>query len=83
MKAPAGHDIIPVRKGGAIAPRWFEVMRRCGDDVRELLHDVQPTACVGDAAFGYVDVFTHHVNVRFFRARSWMIWRARASSCVT
>ena len=36
---------------GAIARRWFEVMRGCGDDVRELLHDGYPTACVGDAAF--------------------------------
>ena len=52
---------------GAIAQRWFEVMRDCGDDVRELLHDGHPTACVGDAAFGYVDAFTSHVNVGFFR----------------
>jgi len=51
---------------GAIAQRWFEVMRNCGDDVRELLHDDQPTACVGDAAFAYVDAFTAHVNVGFF-----------------
>ena len=51
----------------AIARRWFEVMRGCGDDVRELLHDDQPTACVGDAAFAYVDAFTAHVNVGFFR----------------
>ena len=50
----------------AIARRWFEVMRGCGDDVRETLHDDQPTACVGDAAFGYVDAFTAHVNVGFF-----------------
>jgi hypothetical protein len=50
----------------AIARRWFDVMRRCGDDVRELIHDDQPTACVGDAAFGYVDAFTAHVNVGFF-----------------
>ena len=35
---------------GAIAQRWFEVMRDCGDDVRELLHDGHPTACVADAA---------------------------------
>ena len=49
-----------------IAQRWFEVMRGCGDDVRELMHDDQPTACVGDAAFGYVDAFTAHVNVGFF-----------------
>ena len=51
---------------GKIAQRWFEVMRNCGDDVRELLHDGQPTACVGDAAFCYVDAFTAHVNVGFF-----------------
>ena len=51
---------------GLIARRWFEVMRECGDDVHELMHDGQPTACVGDAAFGYVDAFTAHVNVGFF-----------------
>ena len=52
---------------GAIAQHWFEVMRSCGDDVRELLHDGHPTACVGDAAFAYVNAFTAHVNVGFFR----------------
>ena len=51
---------------GATARRWFEVMRACGEDVRELLHDGQPTACVGDAAFAYVDAFRAHVNVGFF-----------------
>ena len=50
-----------------IARRWFEVMRGCGEDVRELLHDGHPTACVDDAAFGYVNAFTAHVNVGFFR----------------
>ena len=50
-----------------IAQRWFEIMRDCGDDVRELMHDSHPTACVGDAAFGYVNVFKAHVNVGFFR----------------
>jgi hypothetical protein len=52
---------------GAIARRWFDAMRACGDDVRELLHDGHPTACVGDAAFAYVNAFTAHVNVGFFR----------------
>lgn len=52
---------------GTTAQRWFEVMRGCGDDVRELLHDGHPTACVGDAAFGYVNAFSAHVNVGFFR----------------
>lgn len=51
---------------GAIARRWFEVMRACGADVREVMHDDQPTACVADAAFAYVDAFTAHVNVGFF-----------------
>jgi hypothetical protein len=51
---------------GAIARRWFGVIRACGDDVRELLHDGQPTAYVGDAAFAYVDAFKAHVNVGFF-----------------
>ena len=52
---------------GAIAQEWFEVMRRCGDEVRELLHDGCPVACLGDAPFGYVNVFTSHVNVGFFQ----------------
>jgi hypothetical protein len=51
---------------GAIAHRWFEVMRKCGDEVRELLHDGCPVACLGDAPFAYVNVFTSHVNVGFF-----------------
>jgi hypothetical protein len=52
---------------GAIAREWFEAMRRCGDEVRELLHDGCPVACLGDAPFGYVNVFTSHVNVGFFQ----------------
>src|ERR1700692_3132562 len=52
---------------GAIAAEWFEVMRGCGDEVRELMHDGCPVACLGDAPFGYVNVFTSHVNVGFFQ----------------
>ncbi|HTH51259.1 MAG TPA: DUF1801 domain-containing protein [Pyrinomonadaceae bacterium] len=51
---------------GAIAYKWFDVMRNCGDDVRELIHDLMPTACVGEVAFCYVNAFTSHVNVGFF-----------------
>jgi len=51
---------------GAIAHQWFEVMRACGDEVRELLHDGCPVACLGDVPFGYVNVFTSHANVGFF-----------------
>jgi len=49
-----------------IAQPWFEQMRACGADVRELMHDGCPTACVGDAAFGYVNAFSAHANVGFF-----------------
>jgi hypothetical protein len=51
---------------GVIAQHWFGVMRKCGDEVRELLHDGCPVACLGDAPFGYVNVFTSHANVGFF-----------------
>ena len=51
---------------GIIAHHWFEVMRKCGDEVREVLNDGCPVACLGDAPFGYVNVFTSHVNVGFF-----------------
>ena len=66
---PAIEDWMRDQAGdlGAIARRWFDVMRGCGEDVRELLHDGHPTACVGDAAFAYVNAFTAHVNVGFFR----------------
>src|SRR5258708_37030010 len=52
---------------GAIARHWFDVIRESGNDVRELLHDGCPTACVADAAFAYVNAFKAHVNVGFFR----------------
>ena len=45
---------------------WFEALRDCGADVRELLHDGHPTACVEDAAFAYVDAFAAHANLGFF-----------------
>lgn len=36
----------------------------------DAMHDGCPTACVEDAAFGYVNVFHSHVNVGFFRGAS-------------
>lgn len=51
---------------GAMGRRWFSRMRACGTDVRELVHDGCPVACVEDAPFAYVNVFTAHVNVGFF-----------------
>jgi hypothetical protein len=55
------------RELGAMAHHWFEVMRKCGDEVRELLHDGCPVACLGDVPFGYVNVFASHLNVGFFQ----------------
>ena len=54
----------------AIAREWFAEMRACGPDVTELLHDGHPTACVADAAFGYVNAFTSPVDVGFFHGAS-------------
>jgi hypothetical protein len=66
---PAIHAWLKEHGGelGAIAHHWFGVMRRCGDEVRELLHDGCPVACLGDVPFGYVNVFSSHVNVGFFQ----------------
>lgn len=50
----------------SIARHWFGEFRQCGDDVTEIMHDKCPTACVNNAAFGYVNVFKSHVNVGFF-----------------
>lgn len=50
----------------SIARPWFVQMRECGDDVRELLHDGCPVACVEDVPFGYVNIFRAHLNVGFF-----------------
>jgi hypothetical protein len=50
----------------SVAKQWFGKMRQCGADVRELMHDGCPVACVADAPFGYVNTFTAHVNIGFF-----------------
>jgi hypothetical protein len=49
-----------------IARRWFTAMRRCGPDVRELMHDGCANVCVRDAPFAYVGAFKAHINVGFF-----------------
>ena len=35
------------------------------------MHDGCPVACMGDAPFGYVNVFKAHVNVGFFQG-AWL-----------
>lgn len=50
----------------ALAEPWFARMRRCGRDVRELMHDGLATACVRDVPFAYVGAFNAHVSVGFF-----------------
>jgi hypothetical protein len=49
-----------------LADTWFTRLRDCGRDVNELMHDGCPTACVDNAAFGYVAAFKDHVNLGFF-----------------
>jgi hypothetical protein len=51
---------------GEVARQWFTQFRDCGDDILELMHDGLATACMEDVPFGYVGVFTAHVNVGFF-----------------
>jgi hypothetical protein len=63
----------------ALAKLWFARMRRCGPDVRELMHDGLATVCVGDAPFAYVGVFSAHINVGFFHGAS-LPDRARLST---
>jgi hypothetical protein len=65
----AWFDARPSELGG-IARRWFARMRECGSDVRELVHDGCPTACVGEAPFAYTNVFKSHVNVGFFHGHA-------------
>jgi len=46
---------------------WYARIRACGQDVRELMHDFCPTACVGQAAFAYVNAFSKHANIGFYQ----------------
>jgi hypothetical protein len=56
-------DPAPLRSS---ARKWFRYIRAQGPDVRELLHDGHPTACVDGIALAYVDAFKDHINVGFF-----------------
>jgi len=71
----------------SIARKWFARMRQCGNDIRELMHDGCPVACVENAPFGYVNAFKSHVNVGFFYGASLedpaACWREAASACGT
>lgn len=49
-----------------VAQHWHARMRRCGPDVRELVHDGCPVVCVDAAPFAYVNIFKTHLNVGFF-----------------
>ncbi|USQ96409.1 DUF1801 domain-containing protein [Caulobacter sp. RL271] len=53
-----------------LAEAWFQRLRASGPDVRELLHDGHPTACVEEAAFAYVDAFAAHASIGFYEGAS-------------
>lgn len=52
---------------GDIARTWFAQLRQSGPDIRELMHDGCPVACIGDVAFAYVNAFKAHVNLGFYQ----------------
>lgn len=64
IEAWFSHGVEPHR---LMVRTWFDRMRDCGTDVRELFHDGCPVACVGDAPFAYVNAFKAHASVGFFR----------------
>jgi hypothetical protein len=64
VEAWFGEAADPLR---LVARAWFERMRGCGGDVRELVHDGCPVVCVEDVAFGYVNAFRAHASVGFFQ----------------
>ena len=50
----------------SLARTWFEVMKMCGPDVNESLHNGYPAACLDVYPFAYVDSFRSHINVGFY-----------------
>ena len=70
-----------------LALHWFDRIRACGSDVLEIMHDHQPTACVGDAAFAYVAAYRAHAAVGFSMAQTCRTppasLRGPASACAT
>ena len=70
---------------GAIARHRFEVMRGCGNDCRELLHDGHPDGVHRRRGIRLLNAFTAHVNVGFFRgaeiADPRTCWKGPGSSC--
>lgn len=50
----------------SLVTTWFEELRACSDDVREVMHDGCATACFGDAAFAHVGAYQAHVSLYFF-----------------
>ena len=72
---------------GSIARKWLVQMRGCGDDVREVMHDGCPVACVHDAPFGYVNIFTAHITSASSLAPCCRTprdcWRELANACGT
>lgn len=60
-------DADPLRY---LAQRWYDRIKACGPDVRELMHDGHPTLCLEDAASTYVAAFTSHAAIGFYQGAS-------------
>lgn len=50
----------------ALALKWFTEIKNCGTDVDAIFHDGYPIACVSEAPFAYVNIFSAHINLGFF-----------------
>ncbi|MGB3468296.1 MAG: DUF1801 domain-containing protein [Cyclobacteriaceae bacterium] len=49
-----------------LAVKYFNEIKKCGNDVQDIFHDGYPIGCVHSAPFAYVNAFKNHVNVGFF-----------------
>ncbi|MEO8648118.1 MAG: hypothetical protein ABI539_03020 [Acidobacteriota bacterium] len=67
---------------GDIARIWFDIIRSCGDDVRELLHDGHPTAMPhsGTSMLSHHTLMWDSFAVLSLQIRA-AFWKAPANSC--
>ena len=49
-----------------MANELWKTIQSCGNDVQGIFHDGHPIACVQNAPFTYINVFSKHMNLGFF-----------------
>lgn len=65
----AWFDAKPAALASLVRP-WWTRLRASGLDVCECIHDGCPVVCIDEVPFGYVNIFTAHAAVGFFRGAS-------------